>query len=120
MDMHKIYTLSTCDTSRRIIKPLPLADFVIKDIKKEKITIEELDEMKSFAGSYENLFSRRSKSYAALGLKDKILNEDDYKQYILNDYTFLKRPVIITDDSIFIGNQKKNIDALYKRFDINE
>lgn len=120
MDMHKIYTLSTCDTSRRIVKPLPLKSFVVKDIKKENISVDELEEMKSMAGSYENLFSRRSRSYISLGLKDKQLNEEDYKNYIISDYTFLKRPVIIVDNEIFVGNQKKNVEALYEKLKVNE
>jgi arsenate reductase len=118
--MHKIYTLSTCDTSKRIIKPLPLAEFELKDIKKDKLTSDELEEMRKMAGSYETLFSRRSRSYTALGLKDKALSEADIKALILSDYTFLKRPVIIADHDIFIGNQAKNVAALYAKFDIHE
>ena len=118
--MHKIYTLSTCDTSRRILKPISSRDFKIKDIKKENITPEELEEMKRMAGSYESLFSRRSRRYISLGLKEKELKEEDYKNYILSDYTFLRRPVVIVDDEIFVGNQKKNVEALYKKLNINE
>lgn len=118
--MHKIYTLSTCDTSKRILKPIPLGGFVVKDIKKENITVDELNEMKEMAGSFENLFSRRSRSYISLELKDKNLSEEEYEKYILSDYTFLKRPVVIVEDEIFIGNQKKNVEALYKKLNINE
>jgi arsenate reductase len=120
MDMHKIYTLSTCDTSRRIIKPITLSDFAVKDIKKEAITPNELDELKLLAGSYEALFSRRSRSYVALDLKNKNLGEADYRNYILQDYTFLKRPVVVIGNEIFIGNQKKNVEALYAKLGINE
>ena len=116
--MRKVFTLSTCDTSKRILKPLDLTDFTIKDIKSDYITKEELDEMYALTGSYEALFSRRSRSFGALGLKDKDLSENDYKDYILSDYTFLKRPVIIDGDQIFIGNQKMNIASLYQYFDI--
>jgi arsenate reductase-like glutaredoxin family protein len=116
----KIYTLSTCDTSRRIIKPISKNGFEIKDIKKEAITSLELEELKTFSGSYESLFSRRSRSYIAMGLKDKELHEQDYKELILKDYTFLKRPVIVIDREIFIGNQKKNVAALYAKLGINE
>lgn len=117
--MNKIYTLSTCDTSRKIIKPIPKEGFEVKDIKKSAITSDELEEMKALAGSYESLFSRRSRSYIAMGLKDKTLNEDDFRSLILKEYTFLKRPIIIIEDSIFIGNQKKNVSALYKRLGID-
>jgi len=116
--MRKVFTLSTCDTSKRILKSLDLSDFEIKDIKKDKITEEELEAMHTLAGSYEALFSRRSRSYGSLGLKNKDLSENNYKDYILSDYTFLKRPVIIDGDRIFIGNQKSNIASLYQHFGV--
>ena len=68
--------------------------------------------MYALSGSYEALFSKRAKKYKQMDLKDQKLNEQDYKQLILNDYTFLKRPVVIIEDQIFIGNSKKNIDSL--------
>ena len=86
----------------------------MQDIKFEKITPGQLDEMKSLAGSYEALFSRRALKYKELGLKDKKLEEKDYRKFILDEYTFLKRPVVIIDDKIFIGSGKKNVEALKK------
>jgi arsenate reductase len=46
-----------------------------------------------------------------MGLKNASLAEKDYKHYILHHYTFLKRPVIICNDSIFIGNSKNVVQA---------
>lgn len=86
--------------------------FELQDIKAEKITGKQLDEMKALSGSYEFLFSRRAIKYKELGLKDKNLTETDYRKYILNEYTFLKRPVVILDNQIFIGNEKKTVAAL--------
>jgi len=114
--MKKVYHLSTCDTSRGIIKDneLDKKGFVLQDIKTEKITAAQLDEMKKMAGSYEALFSRRAIKYKSLGLKDMNLAEKDYRKYILEEYTFLKRPVIINGNEIFIGSEKKNLEALKK------
>ena len=112
--MRIVYTLSTCDTSKRILKQLDLHDFEVKDIKKDQLKSGELEMMHSLSGSYEGLFSRRSRSYS--GLKNKELSENDYRTLILKDYTFLKRPVIIDGDKIFIGNQKKNVADLYTYF----
>lgn len=84
----------------------------MQDIKFEKISPEQLDEMKKMAGSYEALFSRRAMKYKEWGLKDKNLSEKDYRQYILDEYTFLKRPVVIIGKEIFIGSEKKNVAAL--------
>ncbi|MCP4521034.1 MAG: hypothetical protein GY827_05025 [Cytophagales bacterium] len=106
----KVYHLKTCSTCSRIINDLEIADeFDFQNIKEEQMTEEQVDEMAKLAGSYEALFSRRAQKYKALGLKDKVLAEQDYKQYILEEYTFLKRPVFLIGEKIFIGNTKKII-----------
>lgn len=84
----------------------------MQDIKIEKISPAQIDEMKKMAGNYESLFSRRALKYKEWGLKDKKLTEKDYRQYILDEYTFLKRPVVILNDKIFIGSEKKTVAAL--------
>lgn len=111
--MQKIYYLSSCSTCIRIINELELKDkkFDFQDIKNEKITAVQLAEMKKMAGSYEAMFSRVALKYRALGLDKKQLTEEDYKNYILQEYTFLKRPVIITGNKIFVGNSKSTVAA---------
>jgi len=112
INMKKIYHSSTCTTNQRILKELkPGKDFILQDIKTEPITAKQLDEMKKLAGSYEALFSRVAIKYRSLGLNEMDLKEKDYKKYILEEYTFLKRPVIIVNDQIFIGNAPKNVAA---------
>lgn len=87
--------------------------FKLQDIKTNNITAEQLDEMKTLAGSYEALFSRRAIKYKEMGLKNKTLHEEDYRDLILQEYTFLKRPVIIIGKKIFAGSEKKNREALH-------
>ena len=112
--MKKVYYLSTCDTCGRIINELSLKKkgFAFQDIKTEKITTAQLEEMKKLSGSYESLFSRVALKYRALGLNNIQLSEADYKRYMLEEYTFLKRPVILAKGFIFIGNSKANIAAI--------
>lgn len=110
--MQKIYHLSTCKTCQRIIKTLHEGKgFDMQDIKTEPITEAQLEQMHDMAGSYEALFTRRSRKYRAWGLHEKELGEADYKRLILEEYTFLKRPVVIIDDQIFIGNAKKTVEG---------
>jgi arsenate reductase len=106
--MNKIYYLSTCDTCKRIISELGLKEkrFIFQDIKTEKITAAQLDEMKKAVGSYEALFSRIARKYKELDLVSKQLTEADYKNFILEEYTFLKRPVIFIGNKVFVGNTK--------------
>lgn len=86
----------------------------MQDIKPDSITPAQLDEMKNMTGSYESLFSRRAMKYKEMGLKDKPLTEKDYRRLILEEYTFLKRPVVIINDKIFVGSEKKTVEALKK------
>lgn len=112
--MKKIYYLKTCSTCQRILKEIE-ADkhgFELQNIKENNVTTEQLEEMKALAGSYEALFSRTAMKYRALGLKEKNLSEADYKNYILEEYTFLKRPVAIIGDKIYVGNSQKIVESL--------
>lgn len=112
--MKKIYHLGNCTTCQAIIKNCKIEEsgFIMQDIKLEKITPDQLDEMKKMSGSYESLFSRRAMKYKELGLKDKKLEEKDYRKLILEEYTFLKRPVTIINDKLFTGSEKKTVEAL--------
>ncbi|HRD40966.1 MAG TPA: ArsC/Spx/MgsR family protein, partial [Bacteroidia bacterium] len=107
----KIYYLSSCSTCARIIKDLNLEKhkFVFQDIKTDKITAAQLEEMKEMAGSYEALFSRVALKYKSLDPKPA--KESEYKKLIIEEYTFLKRPVIINGKQIFVGNSKKVVEA---------
>lgn len=115
--MKKIYHLSSCNTCQRIIKEInPDSEVQLQDIKTEMITQDQLEAMKALTGSYEALFSKRAQLYRQRNLKEQTLSEDDYKNLILEHYTFLKRPVMIVDDSIFVGNSKKVVAQAIEAF----
>ena len=108
-----IYYLGTCSTCERILSEIPnLKSFTLREIKGDPITPKELDDMKRLAGSYEALFSRIALKYRALGLGNLKLTEKDYRKYILEEYTFLKRPVMVIGKEIFIGNAPKVTAAM--------
>lgn len=111
--MKKIYHLANCTTCQEILDSFGahLPSFELQDIKTQKISEKQLDEMREMAGSYEALFSRRALKYRELGLNNKTLSEAEYKKFILDEYTFLKRPVVINQDKIFIGNAPKIVAA---------
>lgn len=109
--MKHFFYLSTCDTCKRIMKLLPLEGVELQDIKTEPMTAAQVDEMIARAGSAEALFSKRARKYKELGLKDQQLSEAQLRQFIIDEYTFLKRPVLILDQQIFIGNTAKVVEA---------
>ena len=88
---------------------MDLTDFILQEIKTNPITVKQLDKIYKLTNSYEVLFSRRAKKYKQMDLKNQKLEEKDYRQLILDEYTFLKRPVIINDKVVLVGNTKKRV-----------
>ena len=95
---------------------LDLSGWDLREIKSEPITKEELAEMYAKTKSYETLFSKKSMQIKQRGIDVKSLTEKDFKKLLLDHYSFLKRPVFITEDEIFIGNDKSNIQNLNNYF----
>ncbi len=109
--MKKCYYLKTCDTCKRILKEWNLPkDVVLQDVKTDAITVAQLEQMHQLSGSYEALFNKRARLYKERGLKNETLSMGDYRNLLLEHYTFLKRPVLLYNNKIFIGNSKKNIE----------
>jgi arsenate reductase (glutaredoxin) len=113
--MKKVYFLKTCDTCKRILKEVNLDGFEQQEIKTNPVNETQLQEMYALSNSYEALFNKRARLYKSLSLKDKSLSEADFKKYLLEEYTFLKRPVFIIEGEIFIGNSKKEVEKVKEK-----
>ena len=111
--MRTVFYLKNCTTSKRVIKEVGIdKSFVMRDIKEEKLTPEEIDMLAKMAGSYQALFSKKARKYREYNLHLKDLTEDDYRKYLCEDYTFLKRPTIVADENIFVGSHKNTVKEL--------
>lgn len=111
-----IYYLSSCDTCQRILKELaPTKDIALQDMKSDPLTEKQLDDLKAMAGSFEALFSKRARLYKERNLKEKTLTEANYRSLLLEHYTFLKRPVLVLGEEIFVGNSKKVVATAKQR-----
>lgn len=109
--MKRIFYLSTCDTCKRILNSWNTNGIELQDIKTEPMTADQVDHIIGLAGSAEALFSKRARKYKELGLKDQDLSDAEVRELIINEYTFLKRPVLVLGDKIFVGNSKKVVEA---------
>lgn len=108
--MNTFYYLSSCSTCKRILKEINLPETIqLQDIKTNALSKKQIEHLKQLAGSYEALFSKRAQLYKERGLKNKNLTENDLKELLLEHYTFLKRPVLVYKNEIFIGNASKTI-----------
>ncbi len=104
--------LATCNTCKRIQKEINLPESVrLQNTKDKPVTTELVEFLKEQAGSYEALFNRRSQQYRGRNLHEQDLSEDDYKNLLLDHYSFIKRPILVLDGTAYIGNSKKTVAA---------
>ena len=114
--MKKFYYLSTCDTCKRIMKNLNLSHFETIDIKKENISKEDLEHAGKSVSTYVDLFNKRARKIKELNLDLNTINEEQIKTHILNEYSFLKRPLLIDGDTILAGNSKAVVAEMEKNY----
>ena len=108
----KVWHLSNCSTCQRIIEELGLneSNSELQNIKEKNISQKELELIvKTLEVSYEDVFSKRALKYKHI--KDTLQSDEDFKKAILEEYTFLKRPVIQVGEEYFVGNSKKTVEA---------
>ena len=109
----KAYYLSTCSTCKRILDEVELPENAeLIDIKKNPVTESQLEELFQKTKSYEYLFNKRAQLYRKRELNKADLSEADFKDLLLEHYSFLKRPVFIDHQNIFVGNSKATINNL--------
>jgi arsenate reductase len=114
--MNTIFYLSTCDTCRKILKRLDIPDdIVLQDIKTQKISPVQLSQLEDKVSDISELFSKKARNYRLRGLHEKVISASEMRELILEDYTFLSRPVALLDDEIFIGNREETISRLEKK-----
>jgi arsenate reductase len=114
--MKRVFYLESCSSCRRIIRDVnPTDDFVLQNLKNNPIDELQVDFLASITGSYESLFNKQARKYREMELFRKELSETDYKNLLLQEYTFLKRPIFVLDSSVFVCKNKDAINNLKSR-----
>lgn len=111
MKNNRLYHLSSCNTCQRIIKELGAEHFELQDIKVKHVDEETIDWLAKENGGYEAIFNKRAMKYRSKGLNNMELTEEQWKDYILQEYTFIKRPIMIIDGKSYVGNSKKVVES---------
>lgn len=107
--------LSTCSTCMRIIKELGIADApYLQDVKQHLITAEQLAHLYQNTKSYESLINKRGRVFAQLKREGTQFTEAVYKQLLETEYSCLKRPILVWNNKIYLGNSKKIIAEMHR------
>jgi arsenate reductase (glutaredoxin) len=118
LDIERFYWLPYCSTCIKaeqhlLNKGATIAKHI--NVKEEKVTREELLELCQVLGGVDKLFSKRAMKFRAWGLHEKTLTDEDMLNYMLEEYTFIKRPVLVTKDKrVLSGFSAKQYDLLFE------
>jgi len=118
LEVEKLYWLPYCSTCTKAEKHLldkgaSIGRYI--NVKEEKVSREELEELCRLMGGVDKLFSKRAMKYRAWGLHEKELSDEDMLNYMQEEYTFIKRPVLVTKDrKVLAGFSAKQYDQLFQ------
>ncbi|MDC1142845.1 hypothetical protein OAU50_07110 [Planctomycetota bacterium] len=104
--------LGNCSTCKRIWNDLGQPDISRQELKSQPLTATQVDALAKLVGGFEPLFSKRSQQIKKLGLDVSTFTEQDYRKYLLEHYSFLKRPVLVKSGQVVIGNSKPAIEQM--------
>lgn len=113
MEMIKLYTSPSCSSCRKVKKYFEKYNiqYEEKNIFSSPISREDIFKMlvKSENG-FEDIISTRSKIFKEKGLSFNDMKTHDLIEFIVNNPSVLKRPIIVTDYEIQVGYNDDDIE----------
>ena len=80
-------------------------DYILQDLKKEAISDETLTYLLSKFQPME-LVNKRSRKIKELSLNLSNMSNEEIVHYLKEEYSFIKRPIVIDGEHCFVGNGK--------------
>jgi arsenate reductase (glutaredoxin) len=94
---------STCKKAKNHIERHGLRNFELRDIKQDPLAREEVEELAKKLGGADELFSRRAIKYREMKLNERELSKDEMLALMTEEYTFLKRPILVYKGKAIAG-----------------
>lgn len=112
--MIKIYITPTCSSCRKAKKWLDEHNVKYKEINllTTKLTKDDINLiLKNTENGFDDIISPRSKimKEAKIDINEMTVNE--LKEFIIDNPTILRRPIIVDDDRLQIGYNEEDIDV---------
>ncbi len=104
---------STCQKADAFLKEKGATISQYVDVKTQQVNPEIIAKLAEGVGGVDKLFSKRALKYRAMGLHERELSDTEMLELMHQEYTFIKRPVIVTQSGkTLAGFSKKQYEAL--------
>lgn len=110
--MIRIYTTPSCSSCRKAKKWLEehQIDYEEKNLFSHKITVEDISFMlKNAENGFEDIISTRSKVFKDNELDPDSMTVSQLKEFIIENPSVLKRPIIIENEKMQVGYNDEEI-----------
>ena len=101
---------STCQKAKRRLERHNVKVTKIRDIKEEPLSREEVENLAKMLGGANELFSRRAVKYREMKLGERELSENEMLDLMTDEYTFLKRPILVKNGRAMAGYLERLFD----------
>ena len=98
---------ATCQKAKSYLERHGLRDFKLRDIKQEPLARAEVEKLAKMLGGPEELFSRRAVKYREMKLAERQLSGEEMLDLMAEEYTFLKRPMLVMKGKAVAGYFEK-------------
>lgn len=107
---------STCQKARQFLQDAGVTIHHSVNVKEQSVDKTTLKQLADALGGVDALFSKRALKYRAMGLHERTLSEDEMLDLMVQEYTFIKRPVMVFKDGpVMAGFSQKQLGALLKQ-----
>lgn len=94
---------STCQKAKNFIERHGIRNYELRDIKENPLSREEVEKMAKMLGGASELFSKRAIKYREMKLNERELSNAEMLDLMTEEYTFLKRPILVIDGKAEAG-----------------
>lgn len=105
---------STCQKAKAFLE-MRQVDYVLRDIKEDRPSLEELRLWHSRSGlPLKKFFNTSGLQYKALALKEKLpaMSEEEQLALLASDGMLVKRPILVTDEAVLVGFRQEEWEKL--------
>jgi arsenate reductase len=101
---------STCQKAKAFLEEQGVSFTLVHDIKATALSEAQVKRLVDAVGGVDALFSKRAMKFRQWGLNEKELSQDELFAYMVQEYTFIKRPVtLLSNGDAFAGFAPKQM-----------
>lgn len=105
---------STCKNAKQVIESCGLK-FELRDIKEEKLDLNELKDLIQKSGlPVRKFFNTSGLKYRELNLKERLnaMSDEEMIELLASDGMLVKRPIFISGDIVIVGKKEEEYKKL--------